>query len=188
MTRDGRSARQRRAPRGARPDRLPLSRRRAAAQICAGGWNITGDTYLMDEDGYFWYQARSDDMIISAGLQYRRAGGRGGAADPSGRRRMRRGRRARRRIAAWSSRPMSSCAPAMRPVRDLTKASRITSRRRSRPTNILARSSSWRRCRDADRQLQRFELRRMAGTRRAIRKPCEHDGQPVRVGRLTDAG
>ncbi|WP_426560279.1 AMP-binding protein [Angustibacter sp. McL0619] len=31
------------------------------------GWNITGDTYLRDEDGYFWYQARSDDMIISAG-------------------------------------------------------------------------------------------------------------------------
>ncbi len=32
-----------------------------------GGWNLTGDTYRMDEDGYFWYQARSDDMIISAG-------------------------------------------------------------------------------------------------------------------------
>lgn len=31
------------------------------------GWNITGDTYLRDADGYFWYQARSDDMIISAG-------------------------------------------------------------------------------------------------------------------------
>jgi 2-aminobenzoate-CoA ligase len=31
------------------------------------GWNITGDTYVRDEDGYFWYQARSDDMIISAG-------------------------------------------------------------------------------------------------------------------------
>jgi 2-aminobenzoate-CoA ligase len=31
------------------------------------GWNVTGDTYLMDQDGYFWYQARSDDMIISAG-------------------------------------------------------------------------------------------------------------------------
>jgi 2-aminobenzoate-CoA ligase len=31
------------------------------------GWNVTGDTYLQDEDGYFWYQARSDDMIISAG-------------------------------------------------------------------------------------------------------------------------
>ena len=31
------------------------------------GWNITGDTYLMDVDGYFWYQARSDDMIVSAG-------------------------------------------------------------------------------------------------------------------------
>jgi 2-aminobenzoate-CoA ligase len=32
-----------------------------------GGWNVTGDTYLMDADGYFWYQARSDDMIVSAG-------------------------------------------------------------------------------------------------------------------------
>ncbi|MGH3657873.1 MAG: AMP-binding protein, partial [Micromonosporaceae bacterium] len=32
------------------------------------GWNITGDTYLRDADGYFHYQARSDDMIISAGF------------------------------------------------------------------------------------------------------------------------
>jgi 2-aminobenzoate-CoA ligase len=31
------------------------------------GWNLTGDTYLMDGDGYFWYQSRSDDMIVSAG-------------------------------------------------------------------------------------------------------------------------
>jgi 2-aminobenzoate-CoA ligase len=31
------------------------------------GWNITGDTYTRDSDGYYWFQARSDDMIISAG-------------------------------------------------------------------------------------------------------------------------
>lgn len=31
------------------------------------GWNITGDTYTRDADGYFWYQARSDDMIVSSG-------------------------------------------------------------------------------------------------------------------------
>ncbi|WP_067341382.1 benzoate-CoA ligase family protein [Stappia indica] len=31
------------------------------------GWNVTGDTYVRDADGYFWYQARSDDMIVSAG-------------------------------------------------------------------------------------------------------------------------
>ena len=31
------------------------------------GWNVSGDTYIRDADGYFWYQARSDDMIISAG-------------------------------------------------------------------------------------------------------------------------
>ncbi|MBI4967493.1 MAG: AMP-binding protein [Rhodospirillales bacterium] len=31
------------------------------------GWNLTGDVFERDEDGYFWYQARSDDMIVSAG-------------------------------------------------------------------------------------------------------------------------
>jgi 2-aminobenzoate-CoA ligase len=31
------------------------------------GWNFPGDTYVQDADGYFWYQARSDDMIISSG-------------------------------------------------------------------------------------------------------------------------
>lgn len=31
------------------------------------GWNVTGDAYVVDEDGYFRYQARTDDMIVSAG-------------------------------------------------------------------------------------------------------------------------
>jgi 2-aminobenzoate-CoA ligase len=31
------------------------------------GWNLTGDAYRMDERGYFWYQARTDDMIVTAG-------------------------------------------------------------------------------------------------------------------------
>lgn len=31
------------------------------------GWNVTGDTYRRDEDGYYWFQARADDMIVSAG-------------------------------------------------------------------------------------------------------------------------
>jgi 2-aminobenzoate-CoA ligase len=31
------------------------------------GWNVTGDAYLVDAQGYFFYQARTDDMIISAG-------------------------------------------------------------------------------------------------------------------------
>jgi 2-aminobenzoate-CoA ligase len=31
------------------------------------GWNYTGDAYLVDEDGYFHFQSRTDDMIISAG-------------------------------------------------------------------------------------------------------------------------
>lgn len=32
-----------------------------------GGWNVTGDTYVREPDGYFRYVARADDMIISAG-------------------------------------------------------------------------------------------------------------------------
>ena len=31
------------------------------------GWNFTGDVYTCDSDGYFWYQARADDMIVSSG-------------------------------------------------------------------------------------------------------------------------
>jgi 2-aminobenzoate-CoA ligase len=37
------------------------------ANYVQNGWNLTGDAYLMDADGYFVYQARTDDMIISAG-------------------------------------------------------------------------------------------------------------------------
>ncbi len=31
------------------------------------GWNVTGDAFLRDDDGWYWYQARIDDMIISSG-------------------------------------------------------------------------------------------------------------------------
>jgi len=31
------------------------------------GWNFPGDIYVRDEDGYFHFQARADDMIVSAG-------------------------------------------------------------------------------------------------------------------------
>ena len=39
---------------------------RQAAYV-QGGWNLTGDAYRIDEDGYFWFQARTDDLIVSAG-------------------------------------------------------------------------------------------------------------------------
>jgi 2-aminobenzoate-CoA ligase len=31
------------------------------------GWNLTGDAYRVDEHGYFWYQSRTDDMIVTSG-------------------------------------------------------------------------------------------------------------------------
>lgn len=37
------------------------------ADYVSGGWNVTGDTYLMDEEGYFFFQARSDSLIVTAG-------------------------------------------------------------------------------------------------------------------------
>ena len=37
------------------------------ASYVQDGWNLTGDAYRVDEDGFYWYQSRTDDMIISAG-------------------------------------------------------------------------------------------------------------------------
>ncbi len=37
------------------------------AKYVIDGWNVTGDTFHWDEDGYFWFKARSDDMIVSSG-------------------------------------------------------------------------------------------------------------------------
>ena len=52
-----------RGPTGCRYLRDP-ERQRTYVQ---DGWNLTGDSYVLDHDGYFWYQARTDDMIISSG-------------------------------------------------------------------------------------------------------------------------
>ncbi len=43
---------------------LPTNGRR---NMCMDGWNITGDSFSMDEDGYLHFAARNDDMIISSG-------------------------------------------------------------------------------------------------------------------------
>ena len=42
---------------------------RQAEYVRFGGWNVTGDVYVHDEDGYFTYQCRSDDMIVSGGYK-----------------------------------------------------------------------------------------------------------------------
>jgi len=43
-----------------------LADARQKSYVC-DGWNLTGDTFVQDADGYFHFVARSDDMIISAG-------------------------------------------------------------------------------------------------------------------------
>jgi 2-aminobenzoate-CoA ligase len=52
-----------RGPTGCRYWRKPERQR----EYVRGGWNVTGDIYRRDDDGYFWYQCRNDDLIISGG-------------------------------------------------------------------------------------------------------------------------
>ncbi|MFN8496613.1 MAG: AMP-binding protein [Anaerolineae bacterium] len=41
----------------------------ATAAAMRGDWYITGDRALMDEEGYFWFVGRADDVILSAGYR-----------------------------------------------------------------------------------------------------------------------
>ena len=50
-------------PTGCRYWRKPERQR----EYVRGGWNLTGDVYIQDADGYFWYQCRNDDLIICGG-------------------------------------------------------------------------------------------------------------------------
>lgn len=54
-----------RGPTGCRYLNAPESQRK----YVQNGWNITGDSYRVDEDGYFWYEGRTDDLIVSAGYK-----------------------------------------------------------------------------------------------------------------------
>ncbi|MEO0973073.1 MAG: AMP-dependent synthetase, partial [Pseudomonadota bacterium] len=41
----------------------------AARETFGGDWFHTGDAASRDEDGYYWYEGRADDVIISAGYR-----------------------------------------------------------------------------------------------------------------------
>jgi 2-aminobenzoate-CoA ligase len=44
-----------------------LNREDKQREYVENGWNITGDIFRQDEEGYFYFVARGDDMIISSG-------------------------------------------------------------------------------------------------------------------------
>ena len=163
------AARHRRPARGARPDRLPLSRRRAPERnTCRTAGTSPATPTSMDDDGYFWYQARSDDMIISAGYNIAGPGGRGGAA-----RRMPRSPNAAwsarpTRSAARSSRPTSCCAPGIARRRGDDASAAGLRQGDGRALQVSARDRIRRRAADAPQtgKLQRFELRRRAAEAR----------------------
>jgi 2-aminobenzoate-CoA ligase len=52
-----------RGPTGCRYWRKPDRQR----EYVRGGWNITGDVYRQDDEGFFWYECRNDDLIICGG-------------------------------------------------------------------------------------------------------------------------
>ncbi|WP_323760425.1 AMP-binding protein [Maricaulis sp.] len=37
------------------------------ASYVVDGWNLTGDLFRRDQDGFYWYFSRADDLIVSAG-------------------------------------------------------------------------------------------------------------------------
>ncbi len=110
------------------------------------GWNVTGDTYRRDADGYYLVpraQRRHDRQL---GLQHRRSrSGECAAVAPRGRR-MRGDRRALPRARAESEGVRGACGDLREPSDELVAELQATSRRRSPPTNIRARSSSSTRC------------------------------------------
>ena len=143
------------APDGS-PGGWPSSARPAAAtsttsarrNYVSDGWNVTGDTFVRDEDGYFCYQARTDNMIVSSG--YNIGGPEVEAAIDAapGRRRVRGRRPARTPSAARSSAPSSCCATGV--VGDAAKAQGDPGLRQGRPsrrTSTRATSASSTRCR-----------------------------------------
>jgi len=44
------------------------NRHEATKKTLQGSWILTGDKYMLDEDGYFWYQGRTDDMLKVGGM------------------------------------------------------------------------------------------------------------------------
>ncbi|MCL9804388.1 AMP-binding protein [Flavobacterium amniphilum] len=44
-----------------------LNREEKQREYVSNGWNLTGDIFRQDEEGFFWFVARGDDMIISSG-------------------------------------------------------------------------------------------------------------------------
>ena len=105
------AARHGRPARGARArPAAATSTTRARRATCKDGWNYTGDAYLVDADGYFHYQSRTDDMIVSAGYNIAAPEVEDALLRASGGGRVRRGRRRPTRSAARSSRRSSCCA------------------------------------------------------------------------------
>jgi len=39
------------------------------AEVFKNGWFLTGDTLYIDEDGYYWFAGRGDDLIMTAGYR-----------------------------------------------------------------------------------------------------------------------
>ena len=117
------------------------------AKKYAGEFLLTGDLGIQDEDGYFWYVSREDDVITTAGYRVGPSeiehtlmkhpavamSAVVGIPDPI----------RTELIKAW----IATCARALSPARRWRERSRISSRCNSPPTNIRASCNSPTPCR-----------------------------------------
>ena len=102
----------------------------------------TGDRVSEDDDGYLWFEGRTDDLIISAGYRIGPVRGRVSARLPSRRGRGGRGRGARRGARTGRSRRRRAARRATPRATSWPASFRTTSRRRRRPTSTRASSTS----------------------------------------------
>ena len=110
------------------------------------GWYHTGDTAWVDEDGYFWYVGRNDDVIKSSGYRIGPFEIESVLLRARGSARVRRHRRARSRCAARRSRPPWCSRKASRATRRSRASCSNGSSSARRPTNTHASWSSSTRC------------------------------------------
>ena len=111
-----------------------------------GEWTRSGDKYIEDEDGYFVYCGRRDDMLKVGGMYVSPFEVEGGAAQPSGRARSRRGRLAGRRRADQAEGVRGAQIAGQGRRGDVARLQDHAAKS-SRPTNIRAGSSSAPSCR-----------------------------------------
>ena len=146
-----------------------LNKPEKTAEPIRDGWVRTGDIYRRDEDGFFWFEGRSDDLFKCSGMWVSPGEVEDAVVHASGGARGRGGRRGRRQGRHHSPRPMCCCAPETSRMRNWRRRSWRKQPKACRASSARAHPLHGRSCRAPPTgKVQRFKLRQLARSRRGI--------------------